>query len=76
MGLNSVRSGFRSSSGVPSRQSMPRTSTVAPSMPTSVAIEVPMGFGRTGERRAKVPRTLPSLAGLCRTRSRRERCSQ
>jgi len=30
--------------------------------------EVPIGFGRTGERRAKVPRVVPSLAGLWRTR--------
>ena len=54
-GVNSQRYGLMSSSGVSSRQSRPRTRTVAPSTPTSLTIEVPIGFGRTGERNEKVP---------------------
>ena len=75
-GVNWQRSGFRSTSGVPSRQSSPLTSSAAPSRLTSVASAVPIGFGRTGERSANVPRVAPSLAGLWRTRSRRDSCSQ
>src|ERR1700687_1652605 len=55
-GVNSQRSGFISSSGVSSRQSRPRTTTVSPSMPTSLTIDVPIGFGRTGERSENAPR--------------------
>src|SRR5215471_13232700 len=71
-GENSQRSGLRSISGVSSRQSSPRTSTVEPSMPTSLTIEVPIGLGRTGDRSEKVPRVLPSCFGLCSTRLRIE----
>lgn len=46
-----MRSGFRSRSGVSSTQSRPRASIVVPSMPMSRAMEVPIGFGRAGERR-------------------------
>ena len=72
IGVNRVRSGLRSISGVPSRQSRPRTKTVAPSTLTSLTIDVPIGLGRTGVRSEKVPRAMPSLRGLCRTRSRRD----
>ena len=41
-----------------------------------LAIDVPIGFGLTGERSENVPCTLPLLAGLWSTRSRRERSSQ
>src|SRR5258706_332302 len=75
-GVNSQRSGFMSNSGVSSRQSRPRTSTTFPSMPTSLTIEVPIGFSRTGERSENVPRVDLLFFGLCSTRSRRDRCSQ
>lgn len=48
---------------MPSRQSR-RTRKVEPSMAIKSAIDVPSGFGWTGERRAKVHRTLPSSAAL------------
>ena len=70
--MNWQRSGLRSTSGVLSRQSRPLTRKIAPSRLTSVASAVPIGFGRTGERSENVPRVAPSLAGLWRTRSRRE----
>ena len=54
-GVNRLRSGLRSSSSVPSRQSRPRTSTTAPSIPTSRAMEVPSELGRTGERSGRLP---------------------
>ena len=40
------------------------------------APEVPIGFGRTGERSEKTPRTEPSLFGLCMRMSRRDWSSQ
>ncbi len=58
-------------SGVPSRQSSPRTCRVAPSIATSSTIEEAIGFGRTGERKAKVPVVCMELNGVCNTRSRR-----
>ena len=70
------RSGLRSSSGVPSTQSSPRTSSAAGSTPTTSTMLVPIGLGRIGERRVKVARVAPSFFGLWRSRSRRERCSQ
>ena len=39
-------------------------------MPTSLTIEVPIGFGRTGERSENVPRVDLLFFGLCSTRSR------
>ena len=75
-GVNSARSGLRSSNGVSSRQSKPRTVTIARSIETSFAMDVPIGFGRAGDLSGKVPREVPSFAGLCMTRSRRERCRQ
>jgi hypothetical protein len=74
--VKSVLSGLMSSSGVLSRQSMPRTSKVASLRSTRVAMVVPIGLGRAGERSENVPRAVPSFAGDCMTRSRRERCSQ
>src|SRR5712675_771430 len=71
-GVNSQRSGLISSSGVSSRQSRPRTSTVLPSMATNLTIEVPIGLGRTGERSENVPRVDLLFFGLCSTRSRRD----
>ena len=47
--MKAQRSGFRSISGVPSRQSSPRTIRFGPSTETSFARTVPIGFGRTGE---------------------------
>jgi hypothetical protein len=35
-----------------------------------------IGLGRTGERKAKVPKTSPLFAGACITRSRRAWCIQ
>src|SRR6266568_2089703 len=58
-------------SGEPSRQSSPRTCRVAPSIATSSTIEEAIGFGRAGERRAKVPVVCMELNGVCSTRSRR-----
>ena len=57
-------------------ESRPRTSTTFPSIPTSLTVEVPIGFGRTGERSENVPRVDLLFFGLCSTRSRRDRCSQ
>jgi len=48
-------SGFRSISGVPSRQSSPRTCKLVPSIAASSTIDEAIGLGRTGERSAKVP---------------------
>ena len=75
-GVKSVRSGFRSSSGVPSRQSIPQTSNTVPLTPANVTIEVAIGFSLTGVRNENVPRAMPSLAVLRRTKSRRDRCGQ
>ena len=36
---------------------------------TRLTTDVPIGLGRTGERRENIPRVAPSLAGLRRTRS-------
>ena len=70
-GVRYGRSGFRSISLVPSRQSSPRTCSVPPSTPTSATTDEAIGFGRTGDRSAKVPVVRPVLSGVCRTRSRR-----
>src|SRR6056297_2283355 len=75
-GLKAQRSGLMSSSGVPSRQSRPRTISVPFSIRTSLTMDVPIGLGRTGDRRAKVPKVWPSFPGLCRIRSRRLWSSQ
>ena len=71
IGVNKHRSGFKSSRGVPSRQSRPRTSKIGPRRPTRMTSDVPIGLGLAGERMENVPRVSPSLAGLWRTRSRR-----
>jgi len=73
---NWERSGFKSRSGVPSTQSSPLTLRLGPSRLTSVTIDVPIGFGLTGDRIAKVPLVAPLFPGLWRTRSRRDSCSQ
>jgi hypothetical protein len=44
---------------VPSRQSSPRTCNVVPCTVTSSTTEEAIGFGRTGERNAKVPVGFP-----------------
>jgi hypothetical protein len=67
------RSGLRSINGVPSRQSRPRTCNVVPSIATRSTTEDAMGFGRTGERNAKLPVVCPVGNGVCNTRSRRAR---
>ena len=62
--------GLMSISGVPSRQSSPTTESVVPSTRTSRTTLMAIGFGRTGERSAKVPRRSP-WRGACTSRSRR-----
>jgi len=57
-------------SGVPSRQSSPRTSSTPSSTPISATRDNATGFGRTGERRAKVPSGSPPR-GVWVSRSRR-----
>jgi hypothetical protein len=47
-----------------------------PSTPISLTTEVAIGFGRTGERSENVPRVFALFFGLCKTRSRRDWCSQ
>lgn len=44
IGVNKHRSGFKSSRGVPSRQSRPRTSRIGPRRPTRMTSDVPIGF--------------------------------
>ena len=41
---------------------------------TNATVLEAIGLGRTGECGRNVPRTRPLLAGLCQTRSRRDRC--
>ncbi len=65
-----------SRSGVPSRQSRPRTRKQAPSMPRSSTTETAIGFGRAGERSAKVPRGAGAWRGCCATRFRGARSIQ
>ncbi len=65
------RNGLMSRSGVPSRQSSPRT-IIAPSpMPVTATIDAAMGFGRMGERKANVPVGPMPHRGTCIKRSRR-----
>ena len=56
---------------MPSRQSSPRTWRVVSSIATSSTIVEAIGFGRTGERSAKVPLVRIVLNGVCNTKSRR-----
>ncbi len=65
-----------SRSGVPSRQSSPRTRKVPPSMPSSSTTETAIGFGRAGERSEKVPRGSGACRGCCATRFRGARSIQ
>lgn len=51
---------------------MPRTIRLSLSTLTNETMLDAIGLGRTGERSEQVPRTFPSLAGLCITGSRRE----
>jgi hypothetical protein len=37
---------------------------IAPSIETSFAIDVPIGFGRAGDLSENVPREVPSFAGF------------
>jgi hypothetical protein len=52
-----------SSKGVPSRQSSPTTDRRLASTLSSFATDSAMGFGRTGDRKAKVPRARPRWRG-------------
>lgn len=69
-------SGLMSTSGVPSQQSRPRTTSHRPSISARRTIAVPIGFGRTGDRIANVPKARPLWEGFCVSRSRRARSSQ
>ena len=69
-------SGLMSTSGVPSQQSRPRTTSHRPSTSARWTIAVPIGFGRCGDRIANVPKAWPLREGFCVSRSRRARSSQ
>ena len=65
-----------SMSGVPSRQSSPLTSSLAPSRRSRCATAMPMGLGRWGERVANTPRSTPSCGVGLRSVWRGAWCSQ
>src|SRR3954447_437298 len=57
--------GLMSIRGVPSRQSRSHTVSRVPSTAIRSTIEDAMGFGRIGDRRAKVPLVRPEWLGVC-----------
>ena len=61
--------GLMSSSGVPSTMSTSSTSRVDPAIATSRTVDSPIGFGRAGERVAKIPCGRSSRNGVTVSRA-------